>query len=169
MLDFEKFLLYLNENVSPAIGMLLLISSTRTLVTAMTVVQPGFLYYIVDTHSFIVVMLLVQWASVSIAPLISVSNHFRKWKKTLVLHYFLSHQAAYVTAASRNVRSVGMSVRIRPFGFQDVPAQKLDSFMTFMANHEGAAKLCFIPISAGALGAVVTLAALIFLIRANIT
>lgn len=83
--------------------------------------------------------------------------------------YFHAFQAAYVTAASRNVRTVGMSIRVRPFGFQDVPAQKLDSFMTFMSCHKGSAKLCFIPISAGILGAVVALAALIFLISANVT
>nr|CAH0106163.1 unnamed protein product [Daphnia galeata] len=148
MLEFEKFLLYLNENVSPAIGLLLLLSTTRTIVTTMTVIHPGFLYYTIDAHSFIVIMLLVQWASVSIAPLIS---------------------AAYVTAASRNVRSVGMRIRVRPFGFQDVPAHKLDSFMTFIACHKGAAKLCFVPISAASLGAVVAIAALIFLISANVS
>ncbi|XP_046636007.1 uncharacterized protein LOC124314721 isoform X2 [Daphnia pulicaria] len=148
MLEFEKFLLYLNENVSPAIGLLLLLSTTRTIVTTMTVIHPGFLYYTIDAHSFIVIMLLVQWAAVSIAPLVS---------------------AAYVTAASRNVRSVGMRIRVRPFGFQDVPAQKLDSFMTFIACHKGTAKLCFIPISAASLGAVVAIAALIFLISANVS
>ncbi|EFX72152.1 hypothetical protein DAPPUDRAFT_111071 [Daphnia pulex] len=148
MLEFEKFLLYLNENVSPAIGLLLLLSTTRTIVTTMTVIHPGFLYYTIDAHSFIVIMLLVQWATVSIAPLVS---------------------AAYVTAASRNVRSVGMRIRVRPFGFQDVPAQKLDSFMTFIACHKGTAKLCFVPISAASLGAVVAIAALIFLISANVS
>jgi len=74
MLEFEKFLLYLNENVSPAIGLLLLLSTTRTIVTTMTVIHPGFLYYTIDAHSFIVIMLLVQWATVSIAPLVSVSS-----------------------------------------------------------------------------------------------
>lgn len=72
MLDYEKFLQYLNESVSPAIGLLLLVSSTRTLVTALTVIQPGFLYYKIDAHSFVIVMLLIQWASVSVAPLVSV-------------------------------------------------------------------------------------------------
>ncbi|KAK4018762.1 uncharacterized protein LOC116917802 isoform X1 [Daphnia magna] len=148
MLEFEKFLLYLNENVSPAIGLLLLLSTTRTIVTTLTVIHPGFLYYTIDAHSFIVIMLLIQWASVSIAPLVS---------------------AAYVTASSRNVRTMGMKIRVRPFGFQDVPAQKLDSFMTFMACHKGVAKLCFVPISAGSLGAVVAIAALIFLISANVS
>ena len=76
MLEFEKFLLYLNENVSPAIGLLLLLSSTRTIVTTLTVIQPGFLYYTIDAHSFVVVMLLIQWACVSVAPLVSVSPFF---------------------------------------------------------------------------------------------
>jgi hypothetical protein len=67
------------------------------------------------------------------------------------------------------VRSVGMRIRVRPFGFQDVPAHKLDSFMTFIACHKGAAKLCFVPISAASLGAVVAIAALIFLISANVS
>lgn len=74
MLEFEKFLLYLNENVSPAIGLLLLVSSTRMIVTALTVIQPGFLYYTIDAHSFIVIVLLIQWATVSIAPLVSVRS-----------------------------------------------------------------------------------------------
>ncbi len=74
MLEFEKFLLYLNENVSPAIGLLLLLSTTRTIVTTMTVIHPGFLYYTIDAHSFIVILLLVQWATVSIAPLVSVRS-----------------------------------------------------------------------------------------------
>ena len=72
LLEYNKFLKYLNENVSPAIGLLLLLSSTRTIVTTLIVIQPGFLYYVVDARSFIVVMLLLQWVSISIAPLVSV-------------------------------------------------------------------------------------------------
>lgn len=64
--------MYLNENVSPAIGLLMLLSSTRTATLVVTVIQRGFLYDTVDAHSFLVVMLLVQWACVSIAPLVSV-------------------------------------------------------------------------------------------------
>lgn len=93
MLEFEKFLLYLNENVSPAIGLLLLLSTTRTIVTTMTVIHPGFLYYTIDAHSFIVIMLLVQWASVSIAPLISVRTFIiEKNKRQNNLNMFLHHR-----------------------------------------------------------------------------
>ena len=73
-----------------------------------------------------------------------------------------------MTAASRNVRSVGPRIRVRPFGFQDTPAQHLDSFMAFTSAHKGAAKLCFVPISAASLGAVIALASLIFLISAHV-
>lgn len=94
MLEFEKFLLYLNENVSPAIGLLLLLSTTRTIVTTMTVIHPGFLYYTIDAHSFIVIMLLVQWATVSIAPLVSVrylniQKHNRKSNSNLFPYHRL--------------------------------------------------------------------------------
>lgn len=77
-------------------------------------------------------------------------------------------QAAYLTAASRNIRSLGQRIRVRPFGFQDVPSQQLDSFLNFTAAHRGCAKLYFVPVSAGSLGAVLALAALIFLIRAHV-
>lgn len=75
MLEFEKFLQYLNVDVAPAIGLFLLVSSVRTLVTIFVVIRPGFLYDAIDAHSFAVLLLLVQWLAISAAPLVSVRTH----------------------------------------------------------------------------------------------
>ncbi len=82
--------------------------------------------------------------------------------------FLLVGQAAYVTAASRSVRSLGQKIRIRPFGFQDTPAQQLDSFVVFSASQRGSAKLCFVPISAALLGAGAAVAALVFLVDVHL-
>ena len=167
MLEYDKFLQYLNKDVAPAIGLFLLVSSMRTLVDLFIIVQPGFLYDHIDTQSFAVIMLLIQWSAISVAPLISV-NFLSLQSSNQRSNKNVYSQAAYVTASSRSVRSLGQKIRIRPFGFQDTPPQLLDSFMIFTASQRSAAKLCFVQISAAFLGALATLSALIFLVNAHL-
>jgi len=73
LLEYEKFLGYLNRQVSPATLIFLVLSTTRTLVDALFLLQSEFLSNNIDAHSFIVIMLLVQWTTISVAPLVSVS------------------------------------------------------------------------------------------------
>lgn len=146
LLEYEKFLGYLNQQVSPATLIFFILSTIRTFVAGSMLFQPGFLSLDIDAHWLIVVMLLVQWTTISIAPLVS---------------------AAFVTYASRTVGQVGHQVRVRPFGYQETPSEQLDSFMIFTASHRGSAKLCCFPISGALLGAISIASLLFFLAYAN--
>ena len=72
LLEYEKFLGYLNQQVSPATLIFFILSTIRTFVAGSMLFQPGFLSLDIDAHWLIVVMLLVQWTTISIAPLVSV-------------------------------------------------------------------------------------------------
>ena len=72
LLEYEKFLGYLNQQVSPATLIFFILSTIRTYVAGSMLFQPGFLSLDIDAHWLIVVMLLVQWTTISIAPLVSV-------------------------------------------------------------------------------------------------
>ena len=72
LLEYEKFLGYLNQQVSSATCILFVLSTTRALVAGSIIFQSRFLFQDINTDWLIVVMLLVQWASISTAPLVSV-------------------------------------------------------------------------------------------------
>lgn len=172
MLQYNKFVDYLNSDVSPAISIFLVISSVRTVVGTWMTIQSGFSSDNVDNvHSFAVVMLLVQWALISTVPFISVSIstivQLFSFSNLPEIAHFLC-QASWVTGSGQQLRKLGQSVRARPFGFQETPLPILDSFLVFTTSQKGGARLCFIPISASFLAALVILAAVIFLVKAHL-
>ncbi|CAG9772046.1 unnamed protein product [Ceutorhynchus assimilis] len=142
--EFRKLLVYLNEEVAPAVCILGLVN---------------WVYAVSGT----VWLLAVRDDSVPLYTAANLLNFFLWWFIAAVPFV----QAARLTMACENVKTAGQEVRTRPYAHQDTPVQELNSILLYTISLKMYAKLYNLPIRGRQIGIIFAILCVVFLVLAQ--
>ncbi|XP_068084743.1 uncharacterized protein GrlHz isoform X4 [Anabrus simplex] len=140
--EFQKLLLYLNEDFAPIVGIFTVINVSWAASGIVWILN----YDAVDKTApikGISILNVLMWVLISIAPFL---------------------QAARLTNACRAICHLGHEVRVRPFVYKDTPGEDLDSILLYTSSLRLSCKLFDVPITGRYLCVILTLSAISLLI-----
>ncbi|CAG7837483.1 unnamed protein product [Allacma fusca] len=122
--ELKKLISYLSDDLSPCLGPLLILDAATAVSSITFLALKGSHLHMYDFISLVIVATL--------------------W---LLLFIFPITQAATLSASCKQVLEIGHLVRLRPFGYQDIPQTDLDSFLLFVSTLRMDVRILKMPIS----------------------
>ncbi|ENN72904.1 hypothetical protein YQE_10474, partial [Dendroctonus ponderosae] len=143
--EFRKLLTYLNQEVAPSVCIFTLINGTYAISGTLWLLAAHYELSndIVPIYTGVNIANVVLWWFIAAAPFV---------------------QAARLTIACNNMKTVGQEVITRPFTHMNTPFQDLNSILIYTASLKIKAKLFNLPISGKYVGISFALLSVLFLV-----
>lgn len=124
--EFKKLLKYFNHDLSPAVCIYTIVNLSWASSGIAWLLHYDIIDYKKTTIQYFNIINVLLWILISIVPFI---------------------QAARLTTACTMIQSIGHEVRVRPFVYQCVPGDDLDTILLYTSTLKMSSKLFRIPIN----------------------